>query len=192
MAACDYCGTSILFGGIKEEGYRFCSEDCHGNGFLLALADRIPPEMVQEYQAEMKEGACPNCGGPGPVDLHTSHTVWSILVMTSWASHPKICCNSCGFRSKLGSFFISGLFGWWGLPWGIIMTPVQLCRNVYGMIRMPNPNKPSAEMLNILRLNLAAEILMQEQEAEAAGEIPPSNNPYLTEPLSNEPPKRYD
>ena len=25
MAQCDYCGATILFGGVKENGLRFCS-----------------------------------------------------------------------------------------------------------------------------------------------------------------------
>ena len=37
-----------------------------------------------------------------------------------------------GAGSCLGYSLITGLLGWWGLPWGLIYTPQVLFRNMFG------------------------------------------------------------
>ena len=38
----------------------------------------------------------------------------------------------------------SGVFGWWGFPWGLVMTPVQLARNLVELTGGPKSDAPSA------------------------------------------------
>jgi hypothetical protein len=45
MAACGACGTTILFGGVKDAGLRFCNAKCRNNGALLSLARQLPPDV---------------------------------------------------------------------------------------------------------------------------------------------------
>jgi hypothetical protein len=163
MASCAYCGSFILFGGVQDGEYRFCNENCQQRGFLTAIAHRVPPEWLAEELRTVHGGTCPKCNGPGPIDVHTSHTVWSILVMTSWNSSPEVCCRSCGFKSKLGAMALSGVAGWWGFPWGLIMTPIQVGRNFVGLVSGPDPAQPSAELVNIVRLTLAARLVEADQ-----------------------------
>lgn len=158
MAKCDYCGTMILFGGVTDGEDRFCNERCHEAGSLLHVVDELPRELVAKQIKEVYRGDCPKCDGPGPVDVHTSHTVYSIMVMTFWNSHPQICCRRCGTKSKLISIVTCGLFGWWGFPWGIIMTPVQLGRNVAGLFTGSGSSGPSPELRKLVRLDLAQRV----------------------------------
>lgn len=155
MASCDYCGTFILFGGAREDDQRFCNEECRQRGLLMNLADEIPDDVVGRHVDDLHQGDCPSCGGPGPVDVHTSYVVWSALVLTSWHSRPKVCCRSCGVKSKLIGTVISGLFGWWGFPWGLIVTPVQICRNLGGLLSAPDPDVPSDQLENVVKVQLA-------------------------------------
>lgn len=37
----------------------------------------------------------------------------------------------------------SFLLGWWGIPFGILMTPIQLLRNGYAMLFPPSTAEPS-------------------------------------------------
>lgn len=168
MARCDSCGTTILFGGVREGDLRFCNDKCHQNGFLLTMAQEVPPNLVSQHLAALHQGACPKCNGPGPVDIHTSHIVWSILVMTSWNSSPQLCCRRCGFKSKLGSAVLSGLVGWWGFPWGLIVTPIQIGRNVFGMFTPPDPAVPSSQLEQIVRVNLASQLIHASDQQQAA------------------------
>lgn len=163
MASCDYCGTFILFGGVTDGPRRFCNEECHQGGFLLAVAGEIPAEDVRRFTNELHQTNCPQCNGPGPVDVYTSHRVWSMLVMTSWSSRPRVCCRACSVKSYLGSILFSGALGWWGFPWGLIMTPTQIVRNIVGMCSGPDPRVPSAQLEKMSRLQLATAILQQQQ-----------------------------
>ena len=107
------------------------------------MANDIPFEVVDEAMLNVHRGDCPLCEGPGPVDVHMSHEVWSALVMTSWKSIPHICCQSCGQKKRLVSLLGSLLLGWWGFPWGIIMTPIQIIRNIVDMVALPDTSEPS-------------------------------------------------
>ncbi len=75
MAQCGICGDSILFGGKKLGGLRFCGEKCLQKGLLILAAREVPDEAVQRRIREVRSGQCPVCGGPGPVDVHTSYKI---------------------------------------------------------------------------------------------------------------------
>ncbi len=168
MAACDYCGTTILFGGVREDGYRFCNQKCRDAAVFLAASAELPEEFVLEKAREVHEGACPKCGGSGPVDVHTSHSVWSALVMTSWRSTPQVCCQSCGTKAKLKAMASSGVLGWWGFPWGFLVTPAQILRNAGGLFRAPDPSAPSPQLVKFVRTQLSAQ-LIAESQSQVAG-----------------------
>jgi hypothetical protein len=163
MATCDQCGTTILFGGVREAGYRFCGDKCRdAAGFLIAAA-ALPDDVVAEHARAIHAGQCARCGGRGPVDVHVAHSVWSALVFTQWRSTPLVCCQSCGTKSKLQAIATSSLLGWWGMPWGLLVTPVQIFRNVGGLFSAPNPDQPSAELLQLARRDLMERVVCSEQ-----------------------------
>ena len=166
MATCDYCGTTILFGGVKSDNYRFCNAKCQQHGILLAIGNQVPDELVSEHLAEVHQSSCPKCGGPGPIDVHTSHYVWSALAFTSWGSRPQVCCRSCGVKAKIGKIFFSGIFGWWGFPWGLFVTPIQIGRNVVGLFNAPDAATPSPELEKIIRLNIASQVVANAGQQE--------------------------
>jgi hypothetical protein len=157
MATCGHCGTTIVFGGKKHAGLRYCNEKCREQGVLNNAAGEVPEEIVIQHALKVHAGKCPKCGGPGPVDVHTSHTVWSAVFMTQWKSKPQVCCRKCGRNAKLGDTLFCAGMGWWGFPWGIILTPIQLLRNVGGLLVSPNPAEPSANLIHFVRLTAAAE-----------------------------------
>src|SRR5438552_14364803 len=100
MAACDYCGTSILIGGKRAGNYRFCNQRCASKGALLQLASQVPADIVQQQVWSLHHGSCPVCQGPGPVDVHTSYRIYSALIVTSWRSEPRVSCRPCGVKAK--------------------------------------------------------------------------------------------
>jgi hypothetical protein len=59
--------------------------------------------------------------------------------------------------------------GWWGFPWGLIMTPIQIGRNLYGMASPPDPSRPSAQFEKVLRMTMAANGM--QSRAAVAGKI---------------------
>jgi hypothetical protein len=155
MPVCDACGTTIMFGGVKKDGLRFCNGVCAGRGEWLLAARQIPDAEVDRRAREVHQGSCPKCGGPGPVDVYTSHTVWSALVLTRWASRPEVCCWSCGRGKQLTAALSSAVLGWWGFPWGLILTPVQVGRNLAGLLNSPDSGAPSPALSKMVRLSVA-------------------------------------
>ena len=152
MATCDACGTTILFGGVKEADLRFCNAKCRTRGALLSLARQVPPDVIKQQTWSVYHGSCPKCQGAGPVDVHTSYLVWSALVVTSWKSMPDVSCKRCGVKSQLGNAALSMLVGWWGFPWGLIMTPVQIGRNLHGVLRRGSTDGPSPNLERIVSM----------------------------------------
>jgi len=161
MAKCDYCGSTIIFGGKRDANGRFCNQKCQARGTLLAISRQIPETAVQEQVWKFHQGPCPKCNGSGPVDVHVSHKVWSAIALTQWSSMPQTSCRSCGVKSQVGGALFSLVLGWWGFPWGLLLTPIQIGRNVFGMVRPPEPSKPSAQLEKIVRMTMAAQAARQ-------------------------------
>lgn len=158
MAKCAACGSTILFGGKRNGDSRYCNHQCHDRGALLAIAGQIPAEVVRERVLAIHRGACPDCGGGGPVDVHTGYRVWSALLLTSWKSLPHVCCRSCGIKSQALDALFSLVLGWWAFPWGFVVTPIQVGRNVVAMLRTPDPLTPSAQLETCVRVALAGQV----------------------------------
>jgi hypothetical protein len=162
MAKCAYCGSAILFGGKQDGAYRFCNAECHSKGQMVMVASQIPEDVVKQHALQIHSGACPKCNQQqGPVEVHTVHTVWSALVTTSWSSKPQISCRPCGVKAQLIGTASSLVVGWWGFPWGLIMTPVQVARNIGGLMRHSESATPSDQLEQLVRLNLAAHVMTQ-------------------------------
>ena len=77
-------------------------------------------------------------------------------------------CHSCGRNAKLHATEFAGLLGWWGLPWGLLMTPAQLVRNVGGIVKRPDPTRPSDKLVELVRKNLSARLLAEDRQRQAA------------------------
>jgi hypothetical protein len=124
-------------------------------------------EVIQKVDRE----GCPLCKGPGPIDVHSSHTVWSLLVLTSWQSRSKVCCRKCGIKRQLGGAALSFFCGWWGFPWGLVVTPIQIGRNIHDMCAPPR--HPSGQLKRVIGLNMAQRMVAQHQAQQAAAKASP-------------------
>jgi len=164
MAKCGYCGSTIIMGGVRAGNLRFCNSRCHQNAYILSVAQQVPPDVVDRQVEEVFRGNCPKCRALGPVDVHKVHRVWSALVLTSWSSTPHVCCRSCATKRQLGGLLFSLLLGWWGFPWGIILTPIQIGRNIVGMCAGPDPSRPSADLRKLVQVSLGAQLLQKSQQ----------------------------
>lgn len=162
MTKCDYCGSTIVFGGKQNGQLRFCNDRCYQSGALIALSRQIPDNVVEQQVWKVHQGLCPHCSGPGPVDVHVSHRVWSALIVTSWKSQPRLSCRRCGVKSQLGDAAFSLVCGWWGFPWGLVFTPIQVGRNLAAVAKGPDPTKPSERLAKTVRLGLANQAAAQQ------------------------------
>jgi len=168
VATCAACNQTILFGGKEHGGRRFCGDKCVEAGAVLSVADNLPESAVAPRVWEIHNGRCPKCSGPGPVDVHHSYRVWSGLIITSYSTRQNVCCQGCANRARMKDAAFSLLFGWWGFPWGLIWTPIQLFRNVAAMVRSERSTTPSPELTHLVRLTMAAAAQQRPAAAAAA------------------------
>ena len=166
MTKCAYCGSTIFLGGVRANGQRFCNKKCQQNAWVLSATQTIPAAALDLQVEHVWAGNCPKCGGPGPVDVHKFHQVWSALVLTRWTSHTQLSCRSCATKRQLGGAAFSLALGWWGFPWGLILTPVQITRNLFGIARGPSPAHASAELRKLVLANLGTQLLASQQPAD--------------------------
>ena len=68
-------------------------------------------------------------------------------------------------KSQVGNMFFSVILGWWGFPWGLMMTPLQIARNMIGLFKIPDQNNPSDKLKNIVKVNIATQLIQQQSEA---------------------------
>lgn len=158
MARCDYCNSMILMGGTTLGDLRFCNQKCADKGQLLIRSQQVPEAHVQELVHRMHQGPCPKCGGAGPIDVFTTHRIWSAVLLTSWKNEVQVSCRSCGTKSQLLGVLSCLVLGWWGFPWGLIMTPVQVVKNIGGLMRKVDTTQPSPDLARIARLHLASQV----------------------------------
>ena len=120
--------------------------------------DLVPQSWVTARVWEIYTGRCPECSGPGPIDVHRSFRVWSVLIFTSPTTQLNVCCAACATRIRWKDMRFSLLCGWWGFPWGPISTPAQVVRNVLAIVRVEEKRSTPSEDLDLLvRLQLTAE-----------------------------------
>lgn len=166
MAKCGYCGSTILVGGVSSGTQRFCNNKCLGNARVLQLAQQVPSDLVDRKAEEIFRGNCPRCRGLGPIDVHKVYRVWSALVLTRWTTTTQVACRSCATKTQLGGALFSLVAGWWGFPWGLILTPVQITRNIVGMCKRPEASAPSGELRKLVLVNLASQMLQRSQATQ--------------------------
>jgi len=189
MANCSYCDAFMLFGGRGDNGGHYCSDRCQQAGNLLAMSRHVSEAQIGHVVRQIHQGKCPKCGGPGPVDVHKAYRIWSALLLTSWSTSPALSCKRCGVKRQLGSIAFSGVFGWWGFPWGIGGTPLQIGRNIVDMACGPQPDQPSAMLYKMARLQAGANLIQESQRVAAPPVLAgPTAPPPLPKPKSPPPP----
>ena len=67
MAKCNYCGSTILMGGVTAGQQRFCNNKCHQNAYILSVSQTIPADVVEKRVEEVWRGNCPKCNGLGMI-----------------------------------------------------------------------------------------------------------------------------
>jgi hypothetical protein len=72
-------------------------------------------------------------------------------------------CSRQNQQSQLRDICLSLLFGWWGVPWGIVYTPIQVMKNFVGICFAPNAMLPSQELEKFVRTDIANQLLAQDK-----------------------------
>jgi len=169
MARCDHCGDLVLVGGLRDNERRYCGEDCRGQHAFQMRCDALPESTVHLRLRELRQEPCPRCQGSGPLDIHFVHWVWSAVLFTRWGKAPQFTCRSCATKRQLGGILSCVALGWWGVPWGPLVTPLQTYRNVMAIVKSRDPSRVSPELEQLAREHLAREQVIAEHPRGANG-----------------------
>ena len=168
MARCRNCKGFVLFGGETDGEHVYCRKKCLEQDVLRETSEMIPQDLLDERVHAVHQGSCPKCKSEGPVDVHQSYSLWTILYVTRLNTQLHLCCRGCARRTQFGAVIKSVLFGIWG-PFGILLTPVQILRNLVGMIGGPPPYAPSAPLFQLIRRVTAEQIIEHSKHRNAVG-----------------------
>jgi len=158
MAKCRTCQRFVIFGGKRDGDHSYCSQKCLDEDILRETGEMIPRDLLDERVRAIHLGPCPRCHRDGPVDVHRSYSLWTLLYFTQTRSCEHLVCRSCARQSQFWASIRSMLLGPWG-PFGILLTPVQIVRNVAAMIGGPPSYAPSALLVQVVRRHTAEQIL---------------------------------
>lgn len=155
MASCASCNSFILFGGEKADDFRFCNKKCLEEGKIYIEASKVSETEIGLLADEIYRDVCPKCEKRSGVEVHKSYEIASFIFYTRYQTLKHICCRVCARKKQLTDFFGSLFLGWWGVPWGILMTPVQLVKNIIAMLRPPKTDAPSQDLKDSARMMIA-------------------------------------
>ncbi len=170
MARCDTCGNMVVFGGEHWNGMDFCSEECLQVAVTASSREGIPDDVVLQRAMEFRNRPCPRCGGEGPNDVHSAWSIYSLLIVTHRAKKETIACSKCGIKHKLKYFLFTGLCGWWGIPFGILMTPFFEFVNLLGLFRGV-PDAPSDALKEFAMKQIAKELRRRNKKKDEDFEL---------------------
>jgi hypothetical protein len=187
MARCSGCNRTIISGGVYDADARFCSKACLFKARLRQTARQIPPELLEQELLRAHRGPCPKCRGGGPVDVHDAHQIWSAVVLTRFWTTSEVSCRRCARSRQGASLATCAVLGWWGIPFGLVMTPVQIIRNIAAMSGGPNPRVPSDRLREAVRMHIAQYALSQGLDPGALTSESPPAAPPTAPPVAGAP-----
>ncbi|WP_052941288.1 hypothetical protein [Chromobacterium subtsugae] len=156
---CDFCGSWAGRSAVVDGGQRFCRQACLREARLLEISEDIPTDMIFQHACRIKQGSCSLCKkASSTTEVRPYYRVWSIGILTRWTKRTHICCHSCGRKTNFACLIFSFAFGWWGMPWGLIITPAQIISNLAEMFRSRADATPSDALLRAARLDLASKL----------------------------------
>lgn len=149
---CAKCQVRILFGAKKAGSRQYCSQKCLAEDELGRLSDLVPEAQAVAMAHKIRREPCASCGGYDGVEIFKSYFIYSLFIYTSWREKREIVCRRCGRSNQRWDFFKSLLVGWWGVPFGILATPILLIKNIIEMRKDPTVLPPSDDMMQTARL----------------------------------------
>src|SRR5205085_235600 len=154
MANCDYCGAFYRGGAIRDGDYRFCTGPCHQRGqSLTAILADVPEAEVSARIADVHTGPCPRCAKRRNVDIYDSFRTWSALVYTKWETRSHLCCRICARKHQISDLIFCLYAGWWSSPFGLLIGPFQIFRNIREMLHRSSIAGPSKRLQQRVRMD---------------------------------------
>lgn len=112
---------------------------------LVAQNEQHTIEDIYHYAELLRNLLCPICFNThDKLNGTIYYTIKSIIITTLTQTKVIIACPDCLDKQNRKAIVSCLLLGWWGIPWGILKTPVYIYRNLKAKEenRMSDPNGP--------------------------------------------------
>lgn len=98
---------------------------------LIAQNEQHSIEDIYHYAELLRNCPCPICNNTrDKLNGTIYHSIKSIIATTITETRWIIACPDCLDKQNRKAIVSSSLLGWWGIPWGILKTPVYIYRNL--------------------------------------------------------------
>lgn len=122
------------------------------DAWLDSLRQSDTASEPEPTRAPIPDVKCARCGRQDEtLRLKLMHYVISLLLITFRRGSSGIWCDRCRAFEAAKWSFVSGILGWWGIPWGPIYTVQALFVNGKGGLQPTNQN---AVILRVLGYQL--------------------------------------
>jgi hypothetical protein len=136
----------------------------------------VPDEHAVAVAHAIHNGECPECHAPGGVEAYNSYWAVSVIRRTNFGTSTHVCCRSCAVKKQTRSLLACAGLGWWSLPFGPVITIVQLYRNINAILFVPFHESPSAGLIEVARRAIAERTLEASQGGRAANATVPGRD----------------
>lgn len=98
---------------------------------LIAQNEEHSIEDIYHYAELLRNCPCPICNNTwDELNGTIYHSIKSIIVTSITETRWIIACPDCLDKQNRKAIVSCSLLGWWGIPWGILKTPVYIYRNL--------------------------------------------------------------
>ncbi|WP_052273025.1 hypothetical protein [Flavihumibacter solisilvae] len=127
-------------------------------------------DELTQYAETLRNLPCPNCGLKNDkLNGTVIHTVKSFVIFTTSERRPKVACPTCLDKMNENAISSTALLGWWGIPWGLIKTPIYIYRNLKS--KKENKEQQANKTLLAFTAHRIGEIIAANGENEKLLEI---------------------
>jgi hypothetical protein len=164
--------------GLTPEAMEIVKEEISKRGLgesvikgMQAQNRPIEKEEMDEYIAYVREQPCPSCGNNhDKLNGAIVSKVSSYVIFTQDRRTVVVACPSCIRKAQKGALTHSLLFGWWGIPWGIVRTVRSILVNTKhkGYIR---EGAPTPTLRHFVTVNIGSLVHQKSRNEDLASLI---------------------
>ncbi|MFI5406154.1 MAG: hypothetical protein ACHQ1D_06530 [Nitrososphaerales archaeon] len=123
--------------GLTPEAIEIVKAEIQKRGLDQNIAKGVEAQnktwTIQEVDAYcdiISKLSCPTCGGTtARLNATITGEVMSFIIFTTYSKKLKIGCGNCLDNATTNALAKTILLGWWGIPWGLIRTPLAIALN---------------------------------------------------------------
>lgn len=123
------------------------------DNLIKLQANPLNDADIGAYEILISSLPCPYCGQTNTaLNGSTVYKNIGFIIFSIYTKELKVGCPSCLDRLNFRANLLSAVFGWWGIPWGIINT-VKALRGNYKSHKENSALTPNSSLRKFIKVN---------------------------------------